>query len=1141
MKLLVPAKGASRVRHGNISLLYKTLLYMKLTAILLISACLQVHANSYAQKITINVKQASLQKVFKEIKKQTEYLFFYSDDVMKESIPVTLALRDATVEEVLDECFKMQPLTYAIVKNSVVIKFKRFALPEENIVAETAAPPPIDVKGKITDENGNALDGATIRIKGKNKAVQTSINGEYIISDIEENDVLIISFIGFQTQEIAVKGRNDVSIVLKIASTVLDSTVVVGYGNKKKRLFNGAVTSVKSSEIDNIPASNLTNLLAGRMSGVYVSQSTGTPGVASGIRVRSTASWNANEPLYVIDGVVRNKAAFDALDPNEVEEVSVLKDAGSAAIYGVRSTNGVIMATTKRGSAQKAVITYNGSVSYEKPTRINKLMDVNKAIQVFNEAYPEDIPSLRFGPDEVAYFKENGGYNWLDYVYRDPLTHRHALSISGGTDRIKYYIGGSYYNEIGFLDQLKYNKYNLRGNIEARLHRDITVSLGLGNMYDNRERYNFSYDGGSADLNNLWYKLLYFHWNTPPYIDGKPVNPGWLGNSIEMIKNGGYTRQSTQRMDALMTLNYNVHAVPGLSARVSFSKNLTNDYTKEFGKRTNLYNFKPTGSSGKIMSDTLIGTSVSGDPGREYLSNYWQKINESQFNAQASYVKSIGDHNINATVVYEQYTQQYNNLYGARYNFPIILTDQFFATSDNPSDASIGGDELETARLSYIGRLDYDYKQKYILTASVRRDGSTLFAPNKRWGWFPSVLAGWVISEESFFKSKAIDFLKVRASFGMTGSDAVGGWQWQERYVASGGFYFGDRQVKGIQHGGIVNPNLTWEKSKSYNFGANISFLNNFTFSADYWFRNTYNILGARIQSVPVSFGGSMPSENYGKVDSKGYELELGYNAAITRSLNFFVKGNFSWAANKIKLQDVGQNVRPENNPIGRPLGTISGYLADDILRTQADVDKLPDNYRIIGFVPEIGMLNYVDVSGPNQVPDGTIDGYDQRIIYNYSTPPISYGLLLRGEWKGLSLEVFFQGLAGHKKYYNDGYGRKALIGTLLPHSIWNDHWTPENPDAKMPKPRPDWMNFDNVASSFWLYDASFIRLKNMQLGYNFPVKFIKRAGLRDLKLIASATNLFFISKFKFYDPEVSSAMSYPNMKVFTFGVNVSL
>ncbi|MGN6494360.1 MAG: TonB-dependent receptor [Agriterribacter sp.] len=1142
MKLLVPAKGASCAENRNMPLLLKTLLYMKLTGILLLTACLQVHANGYAQKINIHVKQASLQKVFKEIKKQTEYLFFYSDDVLKESSPVTLSLINATVEEVLDECFKTQPLTYAIVKNSVVIKFKNVLAGELNQApADESKPPLIDVKGKITDENGNGLERATIKVKGKNKAVQTDADGNYSIDGLEETDVLIISFVGYQSQEFMVKGKNDFRVVLRVASTSLDSAVVVGYGNKKRRLFTGSVTSVKTSEIENIPASNLTNLLAGRMSGVYVSQGTGTPGIASGIRVRATASWNANDPLYVIDGVVRNKAAFDALDPNEVDEVSVLKDAGSAAIYGVRSTNGVIMATTKRGNAQKAVINYNGSISYEKPTKINKLMDVNKAIEVFNEAYPADITSLRFGPDEVAYFKEHGGYNWLDYVYRDPLTHRHALSISGGNDKIKYYIGGSYYNEIGFLDQLKYNKYNLRGNIEAKVSRDITVSLGLGNMYGNRERYNFSYDGGSDDLGNLWYKLLYFNWNTPPYIDGKPVNPGWLGNSVEMIKKGGYSRNSLQRMDALMTLNYNVHAVPGLSARVSFSKNLTNDYTKDFAKRTHLYNFKTTGSSGKIMSDTLLGTTTSQDPGREYLSNYWQKINESQFNVQASYVKSFGDHNINATVVYEQYTQRYNNLYSARYDFPIIVTDQFFATSDNPQDAGTAGDETEAARLSYIGRIDYDYKQKYILSASVRRDGSTLFAPDRRWGWFPSVSAGWIISDESFFNSKSINFLKLRASFGMTGSDAVGGWQWQERYVASGGFYFGERQVKGIQHGGIVNPYLTWEKSKSYNFGANISFLNNFTFSADYWFRNTYNILGARIQSVPVSFGGSMPAENYGKVDSKGYEFELGYNANLTPSLNFFVKGNFSWAANKVKLIDVPQNVRPENNPIGRPLGTISGYVADDILRTQADVDKLPDNYRIIGFVPEIGMLNYMDVSGPNQEPDGTIDGYDQRVIYQYSTPPISYGLLLRGEWKGLSLEVFFQGLAGHKKYYSDGYGRKALIGNLLPHDIWSDHWTPENPNAKMPKPRPDWMNFDNVASSFWLYNASFVRLKNLQLGYAFPVKFTKRAGLRDLKLLASATNLFYLSKFKFYDPEVPSAMSYPNMKVFTFGVNVSL
>jgi TonB-linked SusC/RagA family outer membrane protein len=1122
-------------------LLLKTLLYMKLTGILLIAACLQVHANSYAQKITIHVKEASLQKVFKEIKKQSEYLFFYSDDVLKQSTPVTLSISNASVEEVLDECFRTQPLTYAIIKNSVVIK-SRTALPalNDNVEAETEQVL-IDIKGKITDENGNALERATIRVKGKNKTAQTDNNGEYSITGLEETDVLIISFVGYQSQEISVKGKSDIRIVLKTATTSLDSAVVIGYGNKKKRLFTGSVTTVKAAEIDNIPASNLSNLLAGRLSGVYVSQATGTPGISSTLRVRSTASWNANDPLYVIDGVVRNMGAFDALDPNEIDEISVLKDAGSAAIYGVRSTNGVIIATTKKGSAQKAVINYSGTISYDKPTRINKLMDPNDAIRIFNEAYPLDQTGLRFGDDEVAFFKEHGSYNWLDYVYRDPLTHRHALSISGGNDRIKYYIGGSYYNEIGFLDQLKYNKYNLRGNIEAKVSRDITVSLGLGNMYDTRQRYTFSYDGGSDDLGGLWYKLLYFNWNTPPYIDGKPVNPGWLGNSIEMIKNGGYSKINSQRMDALITLNYNVHAVPGLSAKISFSKNLTNGYSKEFAKRTKLYNFKPTGSSGKITSDTLIGTSVSQDPGREYLSNYWERNNEQQLNLQISYVKNIGNHHINATAIYEQYTQKYNNISGIRFDFPIMVTDQFFATSDNALDAGVSGNESEAARLSYIGRLDYDFKQKYLLSASLRRDGSTLFAPDSRWGWFPSVSGGWIISEESFFKSKVIDFLKLRGSFGMTGSDAVGGWQWQERYITSGGFYFGNGVVKGIQYGGIVNPHLTWEKSKSYNFGVNVNFLTNFTFAGDYWFRNTYDILGARVLSVPVSFGGAMPAENYGKVNSKGYELELGYSTNLGRSVAFMVKGNFSWATNKIILQDIAANTQPKDNPIGKPMNPITGYEADDILRSQGDIDKLPSGYTIIGFEPELGRLNYKDISGPNQTPDGKIDGYDQKIIYKYSTPPISYGLMLKGEWKGISIELFFQGLAGYKKFYTDGYGRKALIGDLLPNAIWSDHWTPENPNAKMPMMRPDWMNFDNVASTFWLYDASFIRLKNMQLGYSFPTGFMKKSGMRNLKLFASATNLFFISKFNFYDPEAGTANGYPNMKTFSFGLNLTL
>lgn len=1120
----------------------KTLLIMKLTAILLLVTCLQVSAKVFSQQqLTVKVKDAPLVDVITDIGKQSGYQFFANERLLKDAKKVTVNLEKASLEQVLDACFKDQELDYAIVDKTVVIKRKK-----EAAVFNTP-PPPILINGTITSENNVPLEGASIKIKGTNKTVVSNNKGEFAI-EVALKDVLQISYVGYLTQEIAVNESGNLKITLQQDVQKLDETVVIGYGSQRKANLTSAVSTLKATEIALIPTSNLSNVLAGRVSGTFVQSNTGTPGVGSSVRVRAQSSWNGGDAVYVIDGVVRDKTIFDALDPNEVDEISVLKDAASAAIYGSRSSNGVILVTTKTGKSGAPAISYSSTFSLQKTGKVPEYLDLTTSINMNRYIFGESSIT----PEEEADVKSwNGdGKAWYDAAYQDPFNQRHALSIAGGSDKITYYLGGSFYDEDGFLPNVWYKKYNLRGNISAKVTKDLTMGLILSNSYGTRNRFNFTYDYGSADLNNLWGKLFYNAFGTRPYVDGHPVDPGWLGNPVEMMKNGGYWRNNNQQIDALATLEYKVPFLPGLALKAAYSKNFNNSYTKTFAKHQLLYSYKMT-ANGVIDPSQLLGTNYSRDPSTEYIGNAYNKSNSYQFDGQISYDQTFGKHHINALAVYEQYEYSYNYFDAYRYNFPLFPDDQFFAASGNSADWTNSANENEDGRLSYIGRVNYEYANKYLFSASVRRDGSVKFAPSKRWGWFPSVAAGWKISEEDFFKqSRALSFvnlLKLRLSFASTGNDAIGGWQWQDQYNIQGSsYYMGTNGTTNprLAYSGIPNPDLTWEKSNSANLGLDLRLLNHFSFTAEFWKRHSYDILGSRILAIPAEFGASLPATNYGIINSKGLELELGYNNALGKDFQYNIKGNFSIATNKVIQVDVASNAIPVDDPNGKTLNYMVGYRSTGIYRTEADLAKLPEGFTILGQAPVLGMLSFEDVSGPDNTPDGKVDNYDRVKLANYqlAQAPVSYGLTVNLSYKGFTLDMLFAGLAGYKIFYNDAFSRNT--GSYFVYTkFWEDYWTESNTDGKAPKPFPwgDSRATYSNNSSYNAYDGSFLRMKYLSLGYSLPAPLTKKIGFKSIQVFASGTNLFLLSKFKYYDPELSSFMSYPNMKVLSLGLNVNL
>ncbi len=999
-----------------------------------------------------------------------------------------------------------------------------------------------EIRGKVVDENGEPMIGVSILIKGTTTGTVTDVDGNFSLN-AKSGDVLVFSYIGYLTQNVTLGAESTLEIQLILdSSNELDEVVVVGYGTQSKRSLTGAVANMKADKIQEIPSSNLSSLLAGRMSGVYVVAPTGTPGVASNVSIRAQGSMNSNPPVYVIDGVIRDKRAFDALDPSEIQEVSVLKDAASAALYGSRSSGGVILVATKTGTNSKAKINYTTNYSLEKQTNLPEMMRGVDIAKMGNTWVPQNSDWYRDQDfiDWISTVNGGYGYDYIGDVYQDPTSKRHALNVTGGNENIQYYAGGTYFDQQGWLEPLKYNKFNLRASVTAKLNKNLTAHVNLSQYSTEREKFWWPYDYGSDALGDLWKKLQTWQYFYPNYIEGKPWNQGWLGNVGELINNSGYWRNREDVQNSLVSLKYDMPFIPGMSVKATYNYERFNSNLKNFQKKHKLWNI--VGVEGENFENATLGdpesTVWSNGPSREYISSQAGNKYSYQFNLQLDYKKSFGKHNIDAFAAYEQAENSISSIDGGRYDFPILVKDQYFATSSDAKDSWFNGSESEFGRLSYIGRATYDYAYKYIFSASFRYDGSLNFAPKYRWGMFPAVSAAWVVSEESFFNPKTINYLKVRASLGTLGNDNLTPWRWVERYNPASGFYFGEtpRSTKGISYGGLINPFVTWEKSRTYNLGFDAVFFKNINLTGEYWFKNTSDILGSRIQSIPTTFGAVMPPENYGEVHSSGLEFELGYNGRAGKEFKYYVNGNFTYATNEVVKWDQPQSVRPFEDRIGKPIDYISGLKSDGLLRTQADLDALPEGYTIYGAVPRLGWINYKDLSGPTGEPDNKIDDWDKVMLYDHSSAPISYGVNLGMSWKGIEIEALFQGLSGFYKYPDV---QPPYPWTRV-YAFWADSWTPETAQtATKPIPNHDiWQN--RAGSDFYYQKGDFTRLKFVNVGYNLPKQLVESIGLSNAKFFLSGTNLLTFSKFQVYDPELGSAGTFPINKSFTAGMSVT-
>jgi TonB-linked SusC/RagA family outer membrane protein len=1004
----------------------------------------------------------------------------------------------------------------------------------------------ISLTGTVVDQTGEPVIGANIMEKGTANGTVTDAEGKFTLN-VSAGAVLQVSYIGFLKQEVTVGSRTTLNIRLMEDALALDEVVVIGYGTQKKVNLTGAVSAINAAEIQNIPASNLANVLSGRLSGVKFTQNMGgRPGNSSAIAIRANGSWNTTDPLYVIDGVVRDKFAFDGLDASDVENLSVLKDGASAAIYGSRAANGVILVSTKKGSIGKPVISYTGSIGLEDATRIpatetayDHSVFVNDALAVNQVA----LTDFRYYTESELEHLKTHSYRWIDIGWKEPLLTRHSLNVNGGNERVRYFIGGTYYYETGSFDNMKFTKYNLRGNIEANITKDLVVSLHLNTDIRNDRKPFWNNDNDNDNLYDLFGSLLQFASPyIPPYTsDGKAVG-NYISNHSLFLTRNGYNNRKYSRYEASVSLEYKIPRVQGLSVKMLYNNYSSHKFTKHFTRPFPVYVLKTEGEHNHIIVPDEI-VSVRTLNARDWINERYDAGSSYQLNGFITYDRTFGQHAVNALLVYEQAEGTTDWFRGQRNNYISDAVDQLFAGSSDANDSTVDGNGTEDGRQSYVGRFTYGYADKYLMELSFRYDGSVRFSPEKRWGFFPSASAAWRISEEGFFKNNVrfVDQLKLRGSVGLLGNDLVGGWQWMQRYKFAAGAQYGST-MKGVEADVTPNPYITWEKSLNYNGGLDAGFFSNkLTVGLDAFYKHTYDVLGSRIASMPSTFGGNLPSENYGIVDSKGVEVELGYKGRAGKDFTYYVKGNWGYATNKLIKRDEAENIRPYQSQIGLNLDRAMGYIFTDIIRTQEDLDALPEGYTIFGATPELGMMNYKDIRGAtSDEPDGKIDGSDQEWILEHTTPPVTYGFSLGGSWNGLSLDVFFQGFAGNQLFLKPR--DTGIEQAMVNFAIWNDHWTPDNVDAEFPRATRHQLRNN---STFMRRNGSFLRLKNISLSYALPKSVLSKAGIGQLSFFLTGTNLFLLEDHvKQFDPEFGNNDDnfriFPIMKNYSFGVNLS-
>lgn len=1091
---------------------------MKITGLLLFVAILQVSASTFGQRVNIKVKNAQFEDVLLEIKQQSEYDFLYSSELLKNAKPVTFSVQDASLAEVLEKCMQNQPFTYLINKKTITI----IARPE------IAKQQQSSVSGKITDENGGPLVGVSVRLKGTSIGASSNAEGAYVLNVAgNTTGTLTFSFIGYQVKEEEISGRTTINVKLVPQDNKLNELVVVGYGTQKKVDVTGSVATLKGETLVKAAQPNLMNSLVGRLTGVISTQQSGKPGFDDPkFVIRGKSTFGDNSSLILVDGVERS---FSRMDPNEIESITVLKDAASAAVYGARAANGVILVTTKRGVEGKPTISYTGTYGIQEPARIPDLMNAYDYARYLNIAKVNLNQAPRFTDEQVEQFRTGvlPSTDWWSATLRkNAPVIQHNVNISGGNKDTKYFIDLGILDQDGLYELSSFKRYNVRVNLDNQITKSLKVSLDL---VGRKEKLSQSALGDalfSTIINSKPTEAAY----TPDNIAvGGLGSNGQDVSAIGQANDAGYNRTDNNVFQSTISALYKAPFLEGLSGKVSYSYDRFFSTNDVFNTPYSYYRYDRVNN---LWTNAKSGGEIN-------LVQAEADSYNATLQASLMYDKTFGKHALSSLFLFEQADSRGRNLQAYREGFISSSIDQLFAGGD--LNKNNNGSATETARRGYVGRINYSYDNKYLLQANFRYDGSFNFPEDKRWGFFPAVSAGWRISEESFLKGNSvISNLKLRASYGQFGNDRVPAYQYLAGFQFAAGSVFGNGYNKGIRDTGIPNLNITWETATNTDIGLEFGFLGGkLTGEVDYFYKRTKDILLPRTAAIPQSFGAILPYENIGIVDNKGFEMTLGYKNQIN-DFSYGIDGNFTYAKSKVIFQDESINVPAWQKTTGQPFDQYFGYKALGLFQSQEEINAWADQDGLKNQSLKPGDIKYLDYNN-----DGKIDGQDINKIGKSDIPELIFGLNLSAGYKGFGLSANFQGATGFQQYLR--YVPFNLEAGAL--NMFKDSWTPDNTNAKYPALYAGIKQNNQLSSSYWLYDATYVKLRNLELSYTFgQLNLFDKVGIRGLRLFVSGSNLLTFSKLKDFDPETPNlnpdsgrAYYYPQLRSYYLGVNIKL
>ena len=1038
----------------------------------------------------------------------------------------------------------------------------------------------LEVTGKISDDAGVGIPGVTVLEKGTKNGTVTNVEGQFTLKVANANSILVFSSVGFSNQEVKVGTTNNFNISMKPNISNLDEVIVVGYGTQKKATVTGAVAAIQGDRLMRSPSVELGSTLAGRLPGLVVIQQSGEPGFdGATIRIRGTNTLGNSSPLVVIDGVPDRDGGLGRISGYDIESISVLKDA-SAAIYGARAANGAILVTTKRGKSGKPMVTYSSNFGVAQPSRIPQLTNASEYASIMNELpIYKSIPvaewgaasnginttgsyksptagvsalSANFSPEAVKGYASGSdpwrypNTDWFGDAFKTWAPQQnHNITISGGSDNVRYFASLGYLNQDAYYKNSasSYSQYNFRSNVDAKINKYINANLNI--MVRREQRKSPTENSGAI------FRMLMRGRPTEPEVwpNGKPGPDIENGQNPYVITTNatGYVDTPTDYIQTNGGVDITNPWIDGLKLTLSAAVDKSSVSAKIWQTPWALYYWDKKTLESDGVTPKLEAAVRSNFKDPRLAQAYSSSLNVN-LTALLSYSKTLNKvHDINVLAGVTKETFAGDNFSAFRRNYISPAVDQLFAGGSLQQNT--GGSAFQRARLGYYGRVQYAYKEKYLVEGIWRVDGSYIFPEAKRFGFFPGVLVGWNISNEDFFKplKGTVDNMKIRASYGQMGNDQVFFNDRLQEYAYLSTYSFGQYPINSevattLVETSLANPNFTWERANNFNLGLDASFLNNkFDMVLEYFYNKRDQILIQKAGSTPASSGISslLPPVNAGKVDNSGFEFTLNYNGKASRDLQFRVGVNGGYAQNKVVFMD---EVKSDKTPSyqymeGKPLNSYLVFKSAGVFKDQADIEANKINYGDV--TPKLvpGDMKFEDVNG-----DGKINADDAVRLDKGIQPTFNFGMTFELKYKNFDMNVLFQGATGAAIRIQTESGD---IGNFLKYS-YDNRWSIANPSSEHPRlaSRGDTYftggNFGN--NTYFLFDKDYIRLKNIEIGYRLPKALLDKIKLSNARIYINGSNIFTIDKMKVYDPEAtaSSGVFYPQSRVINTGLSIS-